>query len=293
MAAMQDRPFIAAAVAAPFGRDVIGGLHRIEDTLDDARRAGAELVVFPETTLGGYVREDLTPPQMVPPSLAVDGPEVAAVIAMAGDMTVCFGLTTEEAGERRNVALCVTGDGIVGRHDKVHLPPAERFAYTPGSGFAAFDTPVGRIGMVVCYDKLFPEAVRALALDGAETICSLAAWPLDRRRPAAEPLQDRQVRHFDAIDVARAVENQVTVVSANQTGPWGDLTYLGSAKVVDPDGITLARSSGIGAGLALAVVDPAADRAEMRLDVDHLADRRPETYGVTSITPAVGRAASG
>ena len=213
------------------------------------------------------------------------------MIELAGDTVVCFGLTTEERGERRNVALCVSGDGILGRHDKVHLPPAERFAYTPGSGFAAFDTPVGRIGMLVCYDKLFPEAARALALDGAETICSLAAWPEDRRRPAANPLHDRQVRHFDAIDVARAIENQVTVVSSNMTGPWGELAYLGSAKIVDPDGQVLARTDGIGAGTALAVVDPAADRAEMTLDVDHLADRRPDAYGVTART--LGRAATG
>jgi predicted amidohydrolase len=290
---MSDRPFVAAAIAAPFGRDVVGGLARMEDLLDEARRSHAELVVFPETTLGGYVREDMPPPRMLPPSLDIDGPEVRAVIEMAGDTVVCFGLTTEEQGERKNVALCVSGDGILGRHDKVHLPPAERFGYTPGSSFEAFDTPIGRIGMLICYDKLFPEAARALALDGAETLCSLASWPLDRRRPAPVPMDDRQVRHFDTADVARAIENQVTVVSSNMTGPWGDLTYLGSAKVVDPDGQVLARTDGVGAGTALAVVDPAADRAEALLDIDHLADRRPETYHVTSVTQPRRHAASG
>ena len=88
------------------------------------------------------------------------------------------------AGELYSSAACVWGDGLLGHQRKVHLPPAERFAYTAGDGFAAFDTPVGRLGMMICYDKLFPEAARALALDGAEIVCALAAWPVDRHAPA-------------------------------------------------------------------------------------------------------------
>src|SRR5688500_4613421 len=91
---MPARPFTAAAVAALFGRDLTDALTRIEDTIEHARAEGAELVVFPETTLGGYVREDQPAPGL-PPSLDVEGPEVAAMIRLAGDMTVCFGLTTE------------------------------------------------------------------------------------------------------------------------------------------------------------------------------------------------------
>ena len=286
---MSPRPFVAAAVAAPFGRDVGAALLRIAGTLATAREAGAGLVVFPETALGGYVREGGAAPDL-PPALDLDGPEVGAIVREAGDLVVCFGLTVVERGERRNVALCVSGDGILGRHDKVHLPPAERFAYTPGDRFAAFDTPVGRLGMLVCYDKLFPEAARALALDGAETIASLAAWPLDRRRPAADAGQDRQRRHFDVVDVARAVENQVTWVSANLTGSWGPVTFLGSAKVVDPDGVVRAHADD---GLAIATVDPAAERAEVLLDVDHLADRRPEAYGPPAAAAAMAASSPG
>ena len=280
---MATRPVTAVAVAAPFGRDVGACLERIETTLDAARAQGARLVVFPEGTLGGYVREDLGVD--LPPSLAVDGPEVEEVVRLAGDLVVCINLTTEEGGELRNVALCVSGDGVLGRHDKVHLPPAERFAYTPGDGFAAFDTPVGRLGMLVCYDKLFPEAARALAVDGAETIAALAAWPADRRVPAPRIEDDRQTRHFDAVDAARAVENQVTWVASNQTGPWGALRFLGAAKVVDPDGVVRSRT-GADEGLAVATVDPPADRAAVLVGVDHLADRRPHAYGAASAATA-------
>jgi N-carbamoylputrescine amidase len=199
---------------------------------------------------------------------------------------VCAGYTEAGAGgELYASAVCVSGDGVLGRQRKVHLPPPERFAYTAGDGFAAFDTPVGRLGMLLCYDKLFPEAGRALALDGADVICSLSAWPVDRMRPARRIRDDVQTRHFDLCDQARAVENQVYVVAANQTGRWGPLRFLGAAKVVDPGGAVLART-GAHAGVAVASIDFAAVH-EARLGIDHLADRRPDAYA-----PAVPAAAA-
>jgi N-carbamoylputrescine amidase len=142
--------------------------------------------------------------------------------------------------------------------------------------------------MLLCYDKLFPEAARALALDGAEILCSLSAWPADRHNPARRIRDDRQTRHFDLCDRARAVENQVFVVSANQTGRWGPLRFLGSAKVVDPDGAVLAGTAAR-EGLALAELDLAAVGGS-RMVIDHLADRRPEAYGapMTAAVAALG-----
>ena len=94
--------------------------------------------------------------------------------------------------------------------------------------------------------------------------------------PARRIRDDRQTRHFDLCDSARAIENQVFVVSANQTGRWGPLRFLGSAKVVDPHGAVLART-GAREGLAVAEVDLAA-LADARMVIDHLADRRPDAY---------------
>jgi predicted amidohydrolase len=272
-----------AALAAPFDRDVAAALARIERALADARARGARLLVLPESALGGYLREpgpEESAPD-VPAGLDPDGPEIARLVELAGDVVVCAGYT--EAGADGGLyasAVCVSGDGMLGHQRKVHLPPAERFAYAAGDGFAAFDTPVGRIGMLLCYDKLFPEAARALALDGADLICSLSAWPVDRMHPAGRVRDDVQTRHFDLCDQARAVENQLFVVAANQTGRWGPLRFLGSAKVVDPRGEVLART-GPEAGLAVADVDLAAVR-DARLGIDHLADRRPDAYAPPS-----------
>ena len=278
-----------AALAAPFDRDVERALARIAHHAARAREQGAKLLVLPESALGGYVREP-GPDEMapdVPGGFASDGPEIARLIALAGDLVICAGYSELAPEGLFASAICVSGDGVLGHQRKVHLPPAERFAYVPGNGFAAFDTPVGRLGMLLCYDKLFPEAARALALDGAEILCSLSAWPVDRLHPARRIRDDKQTRHFDLCDVARAVENQVYVVSANQTGRWGPLRFLGAAKVVDPDGNVLART-GAREGLALAEASLGAV-GEARMVIDHLADRRPEVYGATGdVAAALG-----
>jgi N-carbamoylputrescine amidase len=272
---------IVAAVAAPFGRDIERGLQRIGRLLGEAREQGASMVVLPESALGGYLLEGEHGPDL-PPALEPGGPEIGRLIELAGDLVVCAGYTEVDAGSLYSSAVCVSGDGILGHQRKVHLPPAERFAFKPGDGFRAFDTPVGRVGMMLCYDKLFPEAGRALALDGAEIVCCLAAWSVDRHRPAQRVRDDRQTRHFFVVDQARAVENQVFFVSSNQTGRWGPLKFLGGAKVVDPDGAVLA-AVGARPGMALAQVDLAEVR-DSRLAIDHLADRRPAAYGaLTSV----------
>jgi predicted amidohydrolase len=287
-------PPVIAAAAAGFGRDLDRAFAKVEWLLDDARRRGASLLVLPECALGGYLMEATAEgePLDLPPALAPDGPEIARLALLAGDTVVVAGYTELGAGgELYSSAVCVTGDGILGHQRKVHLPPAERFAYTPGDGYAAFDTPAGRLGMLVCYDKLFPEAARALALDGAEIVCSIAAWAIDRENPARRVRDDRQTQHFDVTDQARAIENQVVWVSTNHTGRWGRRRFLGGAKVVDPDGVVLART-GAREGLAIAAIDARAAIEQCRMGIDHLGDRRPEAYAFTAAGSAAACAAS-
>jgi predicted amidohydrolase len=235
--------------------------------------------VFPECALGGYIREpnaDENAPQL-PHPLDPEGPEIARLARAAGDMVVCIGYTEGGAKALYSSAVCVSGDGILGHHRKVHLPPAERFAYTAGDSFAAFDTPVGRVGMLLCYDKLFAGSSHVLAADGAEIIACLASWPVDRRRPAEDMAADRQVRHFDVIDQARAIEHQVVWVSSNAVGEWGPVRFPGGSKIVDPDGVVLA-STGAREESVMASVDTREAIESVRIDIDHRADRRPHAY---------------
>jgi nitrilase len=263
-----------AAVAGSFGRDVGRSLDRIASVVADARAKGAGMVVLPECALGGYLTGGA--------GLSLDAPEIARLAAIAGDTVVCAGFTeTAPGGGAFSSAVCVSGDGVLGHHRKVHLPPSERSTFAPGDAFRAFETPVGRVGMLICYDKVFPEAARSLAVDGAEIVASMSAWPLCRFEPAKRIGDDRQTRQFNLLDQARAMENQVVWVSSNVSGRSGALRFMGQAKIVAPDGAVLARTGGR-AGIAVASVDVRGEVAGARGFFSHLSDMAPTAYRLVS-----------
>lgn len=282
-------PTTFAAAAAGFVRDLDEDLARAERLIAEARARGADLLALPEAALGGYLSSLHEDAGDQPPQLDPDGPEIHRLIAMAGDMVVTAGYCERgddvSGGRPYNSCLAVTGDGILGRHRKVHQPLAENHSYAAGDRFAAFDTPVGRLGMMICYDKAFPEAARALAMDGARIGVCLSAWPASRTHQAPVLADDRWTRRFDLFDRARALENQIVWVSANQAGTFGSMRLVASAKIVDPGGEVLA-TTGTDEGLAVASldVDEAVDAA--RRFMGHLRDLRPGSYG-TAGTSAV------
>ncbi|MDP2712277.1 MAG: carbon-nitrogen hydrolase family protein [Solirubrobacteraceae bacterium] len=268
-----------AAAAAPFGRDMEACVSTIEALLCEARAAGAGLVVLPEAALGGYV-ETLHDDAEPPPALAADGPELRRVMALAGDLVVCVGFFEDGGdGTRHNVAACVTGDGLLGLHRKVHMPLREGRMTTPGDALCAFDTPVGRIGMLICYDKAFPEAARTLALDGAQVIATMSAWPCSATAAADDLIDDRQWRRAELWDRARAAENSLVVASANQTGSFGTLRFLGGARIVEPGGDVVA-ATGTEPGLAMATFDLDAALSRARRALSPIMDLRPDAYRV-------------
>jgi len=277
-----------AAVAENFGRDLETTYATMGAILDRARADGTGLVAFPEACLGGYL-SSLGSAQDVgtatsrrgrtgPPALALDGPELRRVQEMAGDVVVVVGMCEDGGHDLYNTAVALTGDGVLGVHRKVHQPLGENLTYAAGSVFEAFDTPVGRIGLQICYDKAFPEAARAAALDGARIVVSISAWPGSRTAASADLARDRWRQRFDLYDQARALENQVVWVAANQAGEFGSLRFVGNAKVVGPGGDVLA-STGTAAGVAVADLDVDHELALARRAMFNLRDRRPDAYG--------------
>lgn len=285
-----------AAVADGFDRDVEANLAAIAAHIAAARERGVCLLALPEACLGGYLSvlgrgrdgEFDESPDTLPPVMDVDGPELKRVADLAREMTVVVGFCEADNGKRYNSAAIVTGGGVLGVYRKIHQPLGESMYYAAGGELRAFDTPAGRVGALICYDKTFPEAARTLALDGARMITCISAWPASRTAAAGDLAEDRWTRRFNLFDQARALENQVIWAASNQTGTFGKLRFVGNAKVVGPGGDVLG-TTGVGRGMAVAEIDIAQALDTARRSMFYLGDRRPDAYaaaGAGAVTSA-------
>jgi predicted amidohydrolase len=276
-----------AAVAANFTRDLDQNYALIAALADEAREKGVDYLALPEAAIGGYLSSlgnhgdtVKTTTRSLPPAISLDGPEIARVQQIVGELVVAIGFCelAEDGETRYNAAALLDGGTIYGSYRKVHQPLGEGMSYSAGSGYRVFETPIGRVGLQICYDKAFPEAARIMALQGAQVITSLSAWPAARTATAENLQDDRWTYRFNLFDTARALDNQVFWVASNQSGTFGSLRYVGNAKVVDPGGNILATTL-LGSGMAVAEVDIDSTFATMRAGMFHLRDRRPDVYG--------------
>ncbi|MCH5641152.1 MULTISPECIES: carbon-nitrogen hydrolase family protein [unclassified Gordonia (in: high G+C Gram-positive bacteria)] len=289
---------VIGSVAANFTRDLEQNYQTIAEYVARARERGVDFLVFPEAAIGGYLSSlgnhgdtVKTTSRSLPPAIRLDGPEIQRVQSIVGDMVVAIGFCelAEDGETRYNAAAVLDGTTIYGSYRKVHQPLGENMSYSSGTDYGVFDTPVGRVGLQICYDKAFPEAARVMALGGAEIIASLSAWPAARTATAENLQDDRWTYRFNLFDSARALDNQVFWVASNQAGTFGSLRYVGNAKIVDPGGNVL-DSTLLDAGLAVAEVDIAGTFTAMRAGMFHLRDRRPDAYGALTELDATGDA---
>lgn len=254
-----------ATVAMRAVHDKAANLASMLATIESSAQQGADLVVFPEQCLQGYLPSlvdydlDHVTYQVANAETVPGGPSVLAVAEAAARLGVhvVFGMTERDerlAEVLYNSAVLVGPDGVVGSYRKVHQPGDEKHIYHPGEGFTVFETPLGRIGLLICYDMCFPESTRSLALSGADLLVLPTAWAVaDPDGPVAE---DRMVGTYDLFTRVRALENQTWFVGANLVGTLGDFTYPGGSRVVGPDGVVRADTGAV-EGVALCTVDRA------------------------------------
>ena len=156
---------------------------------------------------------------------------------------------------------------LMASYNKTHLfsPMGENKHFTAGDNLALFHLAEASCGLMVCYDLRFPELARSYALQGAEIICVPAAWPLKR------------LDHWRVLLEARAIENQVFIVSANGVGRMSDDSPMaGHSMIIDPWGKILAEA-GEDEAIITAELDIAAI-GEIRESINVFADRRPGIY---------------
>jgi len=254
--------------------DVATNLRRLGEQAHVAARAGARLLVCPEMFLTGYNigREEAA--RLAEP---VDGPALgrAREIAAGAGMALLFGYPERGAdGQVYNAAVLIERDGrILANTRKCHLfGDLDRGMFrAAGAPSATIALDEFRVGILICYDVEFPEAVRLHALAGSDLVLVPTA------------LMEPYEVVAEIVVPARAFENQVFMAYANRAGREGDLVYCGRSCVVAPDGADLARA-GRSEELIVADLDPERLRASRRLNT-HLMDRRPELYGPLAERP--------
>ena len=255
---------IVQTVSHPYDKE--GNLRRALLAMEDARAKGASLILFPEMYLTGYlIRYRLA--ELAEP---LEGPSVAALRARATELglAVVLGLplADPEGGKPANALLFIDRDGSVpGVARKTHMFGGEEKMFAPGGELRAFDTSLGRVGLMVCYDGEFPETARTLALDGAELLCMCAA--------NMTPYEDYHPVYMRA----RAMENTVHTLYCNYVGDERRFHYCGQSCAYDPAGRILAESGTDEETVLTVTVDPARREAVLR-DLNYLACRRPELY---------------
>lgn len=267
---------VAGAQMNPIIGDVAGNLARCLELLEQATGAGAQLVVFPEAALTGYVFDSLE--EAIPFTETIPGPSTDAIAEACGRLGVhvVVGLLEKDGDDYFNASALIGPQGLIGKYRKLHLPylGIDRFLRPGNLPPAVHKTTLGRIGLSICYDLDFPEYPRVLALMGAQIIVTVTNWPDD-----IEFVPDH-------VPQVRARENVVNLIAVNRTGMERRVIFIGRSMVVDQMGTKLVEGKHFDEDLIFAEIDPtAADHKRKvvkpgELEVDHIKDRRPEFYGL-------------
>lgn len=244
-----------------------------------AATAGAQLIVLPELANTGYMFATRDEAIAAAEDL-VRGPTVAAwtVAARAHGAWIVAGIAEREGDRLYNSAVLIGPDGLAGRYRKAHLWFEENLYFQPGDiGFPVFATPLGHIGIAICYDCWFPEVFRALALAGADIV----AVPTNWTTWAAQ--DDSREAMANLLVMGAAHANGVIIAAANRVGIERGQGFIGRSLIVGHEGWPVAGpASAAGAEILQAEVDLAAARRGRTWNAFNapLRDRRPALYGI-------------
>lgn len=252
----------------PVFGDIEGNVSRVLQIVSDKQVA---LVVLPELFSTGYqfVSKDEVS------SLSEEIPAgftTKRLVELSKDkkLYVVAGIAERDSGSFYNSAVLTGPEGFIGVYRKIHLFSEEKLWFSPGnSGFKVWDTPVGKIGIMICFDWFFPESARTLALKGADVIAHPANLVLPYC-PDAMP--------------TRCLENRVFAVTANRTGSEERggkerLEFIGTSEIVSPAGEILYRAARDSEEFGLAELDISQARNKnLNAFNNLLEDRRKEFY---------------
>jgi 5-aminopentanamidase len=252
--------------------DTEANLIRIAARAAEAAERGAQLVLFPECATTGYFVADRIASLAEP----VPGPSSERLerLARSTGAHLMVGMIERADDRYFDDAILFTPEG--GRHvyRKTHLFGPERVIFTPGDQPVVVQTALGRLGLSVCYDLMFPEFIRSLVLKGAQVVLNATDWITDAWQSSMGWSADT----VSSLARIRALENGVYVAMADRAGMEAGWRSLGGSTVAAPTGRVLA-TLGVDEGTATASIDLAsADLARWSELATYFRDRRPELY---------------
>lgn len=245
-------------------------LQKIEELTQRAKNQGADLAIFPEMTLTGYVLRD----QIYEQAEQMSGPTVQRIerLAEETDMHIIFGmpeLSAKTRGTIYNTAVLVGPKGLIGKYRKMYLPThsvfEEKRYFRPGYESAVFQTELGNIGLTICYDVFFPEVFRLVRLKGAQLIVCISASPAIRRG------------YFEILTASRALENTAYLAYVNLSGVEDGLQFWGGSRLISPTGDIIAKGKYDEEDFVVCEMDYA-DLKSAEAFIPTLRDLRPDLF---------------
>ena len=265
----------AAQVDVTLGQ-VSGNFATVVNWTKKAKEANVDLVVFPECMLTGYCFESRE--EARPHAVTIDDPlwnELAKVCGEGKSTYVVVGFLERSGDQLFNASVLIGPEGVLGSYRKIHLPHlgVDRFVDRGDRPYRIFSAGQIRVGLGICYDSSFPEAMRVLGLEGADVIALATNWPIAAKRTAT------------VVPPARSMENHLYFVAANRIGRERSFEFCGLSSISGPDGIDLGMAPEGEEMLLIAAINLNAARNK-RIErtvgahvIDRFADRRPEFYG--------------
>lgn len=259
---------IALAQFNPVRKNVTRNIQNIRRLLAGIK---TDLVVLPELSNSGYLYKDQSILEPYSEPNDCTGPFLSAmqIIAKEIEGIVVTGYAECEAGKLFNSAAAISGEGILQNYRKTHLYADEKSLFQPGNtGFTTFDWKGVNFGMMICYDWIFPESARTLALLGAQII----AHPANLVMPYCQNAM-----------VTRSIENRVFTITANRIGKEKldrhELSFTGKSQITSPEGDILFRGPENSASVHVMEIEPqSALIKDISARNDLFQDRRPDFY---------------
>lgn len=281
------RNLTVASVQMSMAEDLATNVDAAEALIREAAGQGAQLVLIPELFEGPYFCIDQRPEHFDRARPLAGHPTVAHFQAVAAELGIVLPINVyERAGQATfNTVVMIDADGTaLGTYRKSHIPDGpgytEKYYFNPGdTGFRAWSTRHGVVGIAICWDQWFPEAARAMALQGAEVLL----YPTAIGSEPPDPTWDSS-GHWQRVMQGHAGANLMPVVAANR---WGhevgvgaerEITFYGSSFIADPTGAKVAEAPRDADAVLTATFD-LDDLAARRSAWGLFRDRRPDLYG--------------